>query len=393
VDPNTARTLLRLDPFAPLTAEAVEAAFAHESWARHPSRYPDDAGREAAEAWATTLAEARSVLLGTTMTTDAAQWAPPAAVPTHHAGPPRTQGPGEPVAMPQQTSPSEPDPRNRRRRRTALVVGIVAASAAVIALVGGAVFGAAKLAERFVEQAAIAGETGPYAEDAVSYSAAQTHFSFPAAVEQYSDGRYADRCPAGFGVGCWQMAVITEASCASLEVEVAYTHEETAWTGDEQETLAFTEVAAGAVIPLVFASDEYEWAWIEDVRCLDAPDPAYSGPSTSASAVGTPLRRLESGYWASADTGFSILGSLQMHGDGSLDHLCPDGFVRGCWQATIVPEDACGRLGIQYSLRKEDGSEMTRETWRTARAGEPVHVVFGHDDSEYGWISHVTCAV
>ena len=52
---------------------------------------------------------------------------------------------------------------------------------------------------------------------------------------------------------------------------------------------------------------------------------------------------------------------------------------------------ACGRLGIQYSLRKADGSELTRETWRTVEAGEPVNVVFGHDDYDYGWISHVAC--
>lgn len=388
MDPNTARAVLRLDPFAPLTAEAVEAAFAHESWERHPSRYPDDAGREAAVAWAAALAEARSVLLETT--TDAKPWAPPAAVGAPGVGALTPHAGAAPVAISPAPTTADPDVRKRRRHRTMLVVGIVAASAAVIALVGGTVFGATKLAERIVEQAAIADEF----DEVVSYSASETYFSFPAAMEQYYDGRYSARCPAEYA-SCWEMAVIPEAACTSLEVYIGYTHEESARTSDDQESLAFTDVAAGAVIPLVFGSHEYEWAWITDVRCLEAPvdvpDPAYAGPSTSASAIGTPMERLEAGHWASADTGFYIVASLEMHDDGRLDGLCPDGFARGCWQATIVPERACGRLGIQYSLRKADGSELTRETWRTVEAGEPVNVVFGHDDYDFGWISHVAC--
>ena len=66
VDPNTARHVLRLSPDAPLTPSTIEAAFASESWERHPSRYPDAAGRAAADEWAATLAEARTVLLRST---------------------------------------------------------------------------------------------------------------------------------------------------------------------------------------------------------------------------------------------------------------------------------------------------------------------------------------
>jgi hypothetical protein len=56
-----------------------------------------------------------------------------------------------------------------------------------------------------------------------------------------------------------------------------------------------------------------------------------------------------------------------------------------------VPEENCGSLRIQYTLRAADGSELEKATWRIAEAGEPVHVVFGNDDVEYGWISHVAC--
>jgi hypothetical protein len=63
VDPNTALHVLRIDPFAPLTVAAIELAYAHEAAARHPSRYRDAAGRQAAEGWAVALAAARATLL------------------------------------------------------------------------------------------------------------------------------------------------------------------------------------------------------------------------------------------------------------------------------------------------------------------------------------------
>ena len=63
MDPNTARQVLRISPDTPLTAALIEDAFAEEAWTRHPSRYPDAAGRSQAEEWASTLATARGVLL------------------------------------------------------------------------------------------------------------------------------------------------------------------------------------------------------------------------------------------------------------------------------------------------------------------------------------------
>ena len=409
MDLNTARHVLRLDPLAPLTAEAVETAYAREAWARHPSRYPDAGGFEAATAWAGTLAEAREVLLQSAPSTDATSWAPPAisaappqamqwATPAPSAVP--TPIPSEavgldvpPVAATASTiaSMGSASTGRRDRRRVGLVVGIVAASAGVIALIGGAAFGATRLAEQLVDDASALAEDPWLTGETVRYSADEMLFTFPAAVEEYYDGRYSGRCPAEYDFGCWEMAIITEASCASLEVDIEFTNDEAARVGDEQEILAITDVAAGAATPVVFGHNEYDWAWIADVRCLDARPPAPSGASTTESAVSTPMARLEAGRWTSEDTGFYVLASLEVHDDGRLDELCPDGFERGCWQTTIVPEAACGRLRIQYSFRAEDGSEMTQATWRTVEAGEPVNVVFGHDEYEYGWISHVAC--
>ncbi|HEU4467120.1 MAG TPA: hypothetical protein VFR98_11380, partial [Agromyces sp.] len=176
MDLNTARHVLRLDPLAPLTAEAVETAYAREAWARHPSRYPDAAGFEAATVWAGTLAQAREVLLQSAPPTDATSWAPPAisaappqamqwATPAASAVP--TPIPSEavgldvpPVAATESTvaSMGSASTGRRDRRRVGLVVGIVAASAGVIALIGGAAFGATRLAEQLVDDASALAE-------------------------------------------------------------------------------------------------------------------------------------------------------------------------------------------------------------------------------------------
>jgi hypothetical protein len=394
VDPNTAQQVLRLSPDAPLTPSTVEAAFARESWERHPSRYPDEAGRAAATEWAATLAQARSVLLQSMTAADVAPWAPPAAGPSATAAgsAPMTWSATEiePV-VPAGASGPAPAPRSGRGRRVGLVAGIVAASAGVVALIAGAVFGATKVAEQFVDEVSVLAEQPEWTGETIRYSSDETLFTFPAAMEEYFDGRYWDECPDEFAGFCWQWAVIPEESCTSLEVDLEFTEDESAWTGDEREVVAFTDVEAGEVTPLVFGHHDYDWAWIADVRCLDEPAPAPSGASTTANAVTTPMARLEAGRWSSEDTGFYVLGTLEIHDDGRLDELCPDGFTRGCWQATIVPEDTCGRLSIQYSFRVEDGTDQSHVTWRTAEAGESVNVVFGNDDAEHGWISHVAC--
>ena len=277
------------------------------------------------------------------------------------------------------------------RRRFALVGGIVAASAAVVALVVAAVLGATRLAEQLVDEAAVLADDPAWTGETIRSSSDETLLTFPAALEECTDGRYWQECPDEFREACWQMAIIPEDSCASLEVDLEFTNDESAWSGDEQRTLAFTDAAAGTAIPVVFGHDDYDWAWVADVRCLDEPEPTTEGASTTSSAVTTPMGRLEAGRWASEETGFYAAASLQFHDDGRLDHLCPDGFVRGCWQATLVPEANCGSLRVQYTLRQADGSEVEKATWRIAVAGEPVHVVFGDDSSEAGWISHVVC--
>ena len=76
MDSNAARRVLRLDLATPLTAETVEAAYSHEAWERHPSRYPAGEARDAAEAWAGTLAEARAVLLDSMLRAQAATGQP-----------------------------------------------------------------------------------------------------------------------------------------------------------------------------------------------------------------------------------------------------------------------------------------------------------------------------
>lgn len=389
MDPNTAQQVLRLSPDAPLTPSTVEAAFARESWERHPSRYPDEAGRAAATEWAATLAQARSVLLQSMTSPDVAPWAPPATG-SLAASAGFTPSPTEiqPVVPAGDSAPT-PAPKGGRGRRVGLVAGIVAVSAGVVALVVGAVFGATRVAEQFVDEVSVLAEQPEWTGETLRYSSGETLFTFPAAMEEYYDGRYWDECPEEFAGACWQLAVIPEASCTSLEVDLEFTDDESAWTGDEREVVAFTDVGAGEITPVVFGHHDYDWAWIADVRCLDAPAP--SGASTSASAVTTPMARLEAGRWSSEDTGFYVLASLEVHEDGRLDELCPDGFARGCWQATIVPEASCGRLSIQYSFRMEDGTDQSHVTWRTTEAGEPVNVVFGNDDAEYGWISHAAC--
>lgn len=280
MDPNIARQVLRLDPLAPLTVETVEAAFARESWERHPSRYPDAAGREAAAAWAASLAEARVSLLHSIETTDAARpavfpWAPPTQRVQATNGPTPLAPTGPTASAPAPAGSAAPQGNPRRGgRRVALVLGIVAASAGVLALIGGAAFGATRLAEQVVEGASDFAEDPYWTGETVRYPADETRFTFPAAVEEYYDGRYSGRCPAEYDYGCWEMAIITESSCALLEVDLEFTDDEAAWRGDHQEVLAITEVTAGEPTPVVFGNNDYEWAWLADVRCLDAAAPA-----------------------------------------------------------------------------------------------------------------------
>lgn len=396
VDPNTARHVLRLAPDAQLDADMIEAAHAREAFARHPTRYPDLEGRRAAESWALTLAEARSTLLRSIGTTDAATWTPPAMPPRVAPGPSVSPGwtAGGPRTPPPWVGPTDgaasglaPSPR----RRHGLILGIVAASIAVLAIFVGAGIGAAWLAGQLSERASAVedpAEPGPTA-DVERYSADEASFTFPAAMEQYYDLRYADRCPAEFTSGCWETAVITESSCASLQVDLEFTNDGDDWIVQARETIAAADVAAGDITPVVFGHDGYDYGWIADVRCADGA--ASVEPATNARAVSTPLARLEAGQWAFEDTGFWFLASLEVYDDDRLGS-CPPEFERGCWQAAIVPEASCDRLTVQYSFTNGTTSELKQSFTRAdVVPGEPVEIVFGNDDYDYGWISLVSC--
>lgn len=405
MDLNTARHVLRLDPLAPLTAEAVETAYAREAWARHPSRYPDAASFEAATAWAGTLAEAREALLRSMTVSDATAsgWsfmqAPPAsgaaAPPEPAAGAPATNAPMTSVP----TSAAEAAVAPRRRRRVGLLVGIAAAGLGVIAVFVATGIGAAKLAEQLGEAASALDEpTQTYSPQGVeTFSADDMYFTFPAAMEAYTDGRYTKFCALEFEYGCWETALITEASCAALEIDLHFSNDAEAWTGEHIETMSKADVLEGAITPVVFGHDGYDFGWIHDVRCVDSTAPASSQatvpgePESLSNAAETPLRRDESAQFTAEQTGFWVPATLEMYADGRLGE-CPPEFERGCWQAAVIPQSSCQHLEIQYSFGNGRQSEQTRSTSRiNVIAGEPIELVFGHDRYEFGWVSHAGC--
>jgi hypothetical protein len=244
VDPNSARAALRLDPALPLSPGLIEHAYEHERSARHPSLYPNSEGRAAAEAWALTLAAARDALLAEFHAT-----APPA--------------------------PQAPQHQTIRRRRRGATAWIVAASVAGAALVVGAGFGLfvglQAITERVIDGAHLAEQQARLAESQAvdEYSAGETAFTFPAALEIYNDGRLWDECDAGYADGCWQQAVIPEQSCDRLEVVLGFSTDEFAWEPEATEALDFDGVTASDSIHVVFGNDEYPYGWIHDVQCLD----------------------------------------------------------------------------------------------------------------------------
>lgn len=279
VDLNTARAVLRLDPAAPLTPEAVEQSFQREAWERHPSRYPDAEGRAAAEVWAATLGEARVVLLAA-----AAEGA--AAVPP--AGPFTAQ-----LTPTDATTP----PASRRRLSRGAVIGIVAGAVVVLGVLTAAGIGAAFLATGAIDQARVAAEeeveraaeeaepdeAGPEdsaeSDDASGEAAAaaerieadETAFTFPAALEFYDDGRYTQLCGLEHLEGCWESAIFVEEDCATIEVELGFSNDADTWApAEETRTVTESDVRAGEALPVVFGNDAYDYGWVQDVRCTTA---------------------------------------------------------------------------------------------------------------------------
>jgi hypothetical protein len=282
VDSNTARAVLRLDPAAPLTPEAVEQSFQREAWERHPSRYPDAEGRAAAEVWAATLGEARVVLLAATA--EGAAAVPPA---------------GPFTAQPTPTDATTP-PASRRRLSRGAVIGIVAGAVVVLGVLTAAGIGAAFLATSAIEQSRVAAEEeaarvteeSEAAEDAEAgidepdeapaesadgsagverIEADEAAFTFPAALEMYGDGRYAHLCGLEHLEGCWESAVFVEADCATVEIELGFSNDDDMWApAEETRTITESDVTTGEALPVVFGNDAYDYGWLQDVRCTTA---------------------------------------------------------------------------------------------------------------------------
>jgi hypothetical protein len=249
VDPNTARGVLRLDPAEPLTLQSVDDAYQRELWTRHPSRYPDNEGRAAAEAWRVTLGSAHAALVAEVMR--------PA--PSNVA-----------VAAP------------RRRLSGGAIVGIVVAGVValalfiavgvgVVSLVREATAAVIQQADGYADESADDSANAPGDETVERYRAGETLYSFPSALEIYWDGRYSAECPAEHEFGCWEMALFTESDCGTMQVTLAFSVEEAGWDADATELVMIRDVTADAATPVVFGNDEYPYGWIAEVVCLDEP--------------------------------------------------------------------------------------------------------------------------
>ncbi len=241
MDPNSARQVLRIFPDAPLTVELVERAYSGEAWARHPSRYQDASERLEAERWAQTLAVAREVLVheARAVTVRAA----------------------------------------KRRLPVAAIVGIVAGSAAVVALITFGVFAMTTFATQTATAAgdaieAIASEAASPAEeelpDLEAYDSAETGFTFSAALEIYYDGRLSVDCAAEYEQGCWQMALFPDESCETMHVELAYSNSPTSPDPAHTQTIVMRGVLAASETDVVFGHDGFDYGWINDVTCSDS---------------------------------------------------------------------------------------------------------------------------
>jgi hypothetical protein len=217
-------------------------------------------------------AEATATAAPTATAGQPAPWAPagtaPAAIPA-----PAQAGPwaaASPVA-------AGPTPSTAPRRRTGLIIGIVAASLGAIALLVALAFGALGLIGLLADGggSAVPTSTATVPSDDTAgavtrYESSETLYTFPAALEQYSDGRYGDLCPTTYSEGCWEWALFTLDDCGSLRVDFAYSNDpDPSTTAEARESTTFTHVVADTAQPVVFGNDGYDIAWISDVACLD----------------------------------------------------------------------------------------------------------------------------
>jgi hypothetical protein len=253
VDLNMARHVLRIFPDARLSVELIERAYAGESWARHPSLYPDAADRLRAEEWAQTLNSARDLLLADVRTAAASNLDAAAA----------------------------PVPRRRGLSRGA-IIGIVAGAVALLGLITVIGIGAATLAtttadavngaigaiEASASDAASDGSGETEFADVERYQSGETMYAFAAALELYNDGRLDAECPSEYKYGCWEMALFTEANCDTMEIELGFTNDIDAMLPDYVETVEKTNVLGNEPTNVVFGHDDYDFGWINQVTCV-----------------------------------------------------------------------------------------------------------------------------
>ncbi|GAA2028497.1 hypothetical protein GCM10009819_10160 [Agromyces tropicus] len=236
MDPNAAREILQIPADQPLTMEGIDAAYQHEFWLRHPSRYPAGDGRRAAEAWRDTLGAARSALVA------------------------------------ELHSPTLASSRPRRSLPVGAIVGIVAGAFVVV---GAVVAGLMILLALGRSAEAVMAEVGHGNGDAATsdsddverYEARDTGFEFPAALELYADGRYNGDCSTAYLEGCWQSALFTEADCTELEVTLGFSDRATALRPDATDTVVLRDVVHGRAVPVVFGNDDFDYGWIDQVAC------------------------------------------------------------------------------------------------------------------------------
>ena len=97
----------------------------------------------------------------------------------------------------------------------------------------------------------------------------------------------------------------------------------------------------------------------------------------------------------SSETAFTFPAALEYYNDGRLDAECPSDYLEGCWQAALFPDESCGtmrvELGFSDSPTDPEPEHVESVEQPDAQAGEPVDVVFGHDEYDYGWIIDVAC--
>ncbi|KQX07440.1 MULTISPECIES: hypothetical protein [unclassified Leifsonia] len=300
MDRNTALHVLRLDPVAPLTTAVVDAAYAREAAARHPSRYPDADGRRAAEEWATTLVAARTALLDGL---PASRTFDPRAV---EFQPARVDGTAAAVAMSPTAIPyvAPVSPAAPRRLSALAIVGITVGAIALVIVATGTAVGALGFAGQMSQNDAAASDAAagapaqgeaseedlPYNGEAPAveyYTFEQTGFTFETALEVYHDGRLGG-CPPQFERGCWEAALIPETSCGRLYIRYTFSNDDDSEHSGESRAITRTDVKPGEPVELVFGNDLYDSGWVDFVSSGAPPTAPPVAPTAPPFASTTP---------------------------------------------------------------------------------------------------------